>query len=189
VFAGSSAGADRAYAEAARALAAVLVERGIGMVYGGAQVGLMGVTADAVLEAGGEVIGVLPSGLKRREIAHPRLSDLHIVSSMHDRKERMAALAQGFVALPGGLGTLDELVEATTWNQLGIHAKPVGLLDVSNYWQPLRDLVAHAASEGFVSYGSSQMLISAAEPGELIDAMAAWEPPDTRRWHDEEPRL
>jgi uncharacterized protein (TIGR00730 family) len=162
----------------------VLVERDIGMVYGGAQVGLMGETADAVLAGGGEVIGVIPTGLSRREIAHPGLSDLQMVSSMHERKARMADLADGFVALPGGLGTLDELIEATTWNQLGIHAKPVGLLDVAGYWGPLQALVDHAAAHGFVSYGDSEVLLRAPEPAALLDAMALWRPPQRRRWAD-----
>jgi uncharacterized protein (TIGR00730 family) len=144
----------------------------------------MGVAADAVLERGGEVIGVIPTGLQQRELAHRRLTDLQIVSSMHERKARMADLAQGFVALPGGLGTLDELIEATTWNQLGIHAKPVGLLDVNGYWGPLADLVDHAAAQGFVSYGDSEVLQRAPEPAALLDAMALWRPPQRRRWAD-----
>jgi len=184
VFAGSSHGADPAYAEAARGLAAVLVERDIGMVYGGAQSGLMGVTADAVLEGGGEVVGVIPTGLGEREIAHPGLSDLQMVSTMHERKARMAELAGAFVALPGGLGTLDELIEVVTWNQLGIHAKPVGLLDVAGYWEPLAAVVDHAADQGFVSYGDSQVLLRDPEPAALLDAMVAWRPPRQRRWRD-----
>ena len=182
MFAGSSVGTDPAYSEAAQALAAVLVERGIGMVYGGAQAGLMGVTADAVLAGGGEVIGVIPTGLSRREVAHPQLSDLQVVSTMHERKARMAELADGFVALPGGLGTLDELIEVVTWNQLGIHAKPVGLLDAGGYWGPLGALIGHAAEHGFVSYGSARMLLSDPEPATLLDAMAGWRQPETRRW-------
>ncbi len=158
------------------------------MVYGGAQVGLMGVAADAALAAGGEVIGVIPAGLGSREIAHPGLSELHTVATMHERKARMAELAEAFVALPGGLGTLDELMEAVTWNQLGIHAKPVGLLDANGYWGPLRALIEHAAEQGFVSYGSDQMLISASDPDELIEAMAAWTPPGgVSRWTPEVP--
>ena len=184
VFAGSSHGADPAYAEAARALAAELIARDIGMVYGGAQVGLMGVTADAVLDAGGEVIGVIPTGLGDREIAHAGLSDLQMVSTMHERKARMAELADGFVVLPGGLGTLEELMEAVTWNQLGIHAKPVGLLDVGGYWGPLETLIDHVAAEGFVSYGDTAVLLRADQPAALLDAMATWRPPATGRWTD-----
>lgn len=184
VFAGSSHGADPAYAEAARALAALLLERDIGMVYGGAQVGLMGVAADGVLEGGGEVIGVIPTGLGDREIAHPGLSDLQMVSTMHERKARMADLADGFVVLPGGLGTLEELMEAVTWNQLGIHAKPVGLLDVGGYWEPLVALIDHAAAQGFVAYGETDVLLRAPEPAALVDAMALWRPPQHRRWRD-----
>jgi len=152
------------------------------MVYGGAQVGLMGVTADAVLAGGGEVIGVIPTGLGDREIAHPGLSDLQMVSTMHERKARMAELADGFVVLPGGLGTLEELMEAVTWNQLGIHAKPLGLLDVDGYWEPLIALIDHAARQGFVSYGDAEVLLRAPEPGALLDAMARWRPPEVRRW-------
>lgn len=182
VFAGSSAGSDPAYTEAARDLGATLTERGLGIVYGGAKVGLMGTLADVALEAGGEVIGVIPAGLGRREIAHPGLSDLHVVSTMHERKALMAELGDAFVALPGGLGTLDELLEATTWTQLGIHRKPVGLLDVKGYWAPLRALVDHAAEHGFVSYGSREVLLSSADPGELMDALAAWHPAGDGRW-------
>ena len=147
------------------------------MVYGGAQTGLMGVTADGVLDGGGEVIGVIPTGLGDREIAHPGLSDLQMVSTMHERKARMGDLADGFVVLPGGLGTLEELMEVVTWNQLGIHAKPVGLLDAGGYWAPLEALIGHAADQGFVSYGSAQMLLRDPEPAALLDAMADWRPP------------
>ena len=182
VFAGSSHGADPAFAEAARALGAELIARDIGMVYGGTQVGLMGVAADAVLEEGGEVIGVLPTGLGRREIAHPGLSDLQMVSTMHERKARMADLADGFVVLPGGLGTMEELMEAVTWNQLGIHTKPVGLLDAAGYWAPLQALVDHAAEQGFVRYGDAEVLLRESEPAALLDAMALWRPPEQRRW-------
>ncbi len=184
VFAGSSVGNDPVFADAARALAAELLRRDTGMVYGGAQTGLMGVTADAVLEGGGEVIGVIPTGLGDREIAHPGLSDLQMVSTMHERKARMGDLADGFVVLPGGLGTLEELMEVVTWNQLGIHAKPVGLLDAGGYWAPLETLIGHAADQGFVSYGSAQMLLRDPDPASLLDAMADWRPPATRRWVD-----
>lgn len=155
------------------------------MVYGGARVGLMGTLADAALDAGGEAIGVIPAGLSRRELAHPGLSDLHLVSSMHERKAKMAALADAFIALPGGLGTLDELFEATTWTQLGIHEKPVGLLDVNGYWEPLRGLVDHAAANGFVSYGSRDVLLGSTDPDALIDALAAWQPVGESRWSDD----
>lgn len=142
----------------------------------------MGTLADSALEAGGEVIGVIPDGLGRREIAHPGLSDLYLVSTMHERKAKMADLADAFIALPGGLGTLDELFEATTWTQLGIQAKPVGLLDVNDYWEPLRTIVDHAAANGFVSYGSRDVLLSSADPEALIDALMAWRPVGESRW-------
>jgi len=182
VFAGSSLGDDPAFAGAASHLGATLARRRIGVVYGGARVGLMGTLADSALDAGGEAIGVIPAGLGRREIAHPGLSDLHLVSSMHERKAKMAALADAFIALPGGLGTLDELFEATTWTQLGIHEKPVGLLDVNGYWEPLRSLVDHAAANGFVSCGSRDVLLGSTDADTLIDALAAWQPVGESRW-------
>src|SRR6266404_9183331 len=144
VFSGSSFGARPMCADAAATLARELARRGIGLVYGGGSVGLMGVVADAVLEAGGEVIGVIPRALATKEIAHQGLADLRVVPSMHERKALMTELADGFIALPGGFGTFDELFEAITWAQLGLHNKPVGLLDVADYFAPLRALVVHA---------------------------------------------
>ena len=150
VYCGSSRGTDPAYAEAAEALAAELVRRGIGLVYGGGSVGLMGVIADAVLARGGDVIGVIPRFLHRREIMHEGVTDLRVVESMHERKALMADLSDGFVALPGGIGTLEETFEAMTWTQLGIHAKPVGLLDVGGFWAPMQELLARAVADGFL---------------------------------------
>src|SRR5947207_1854347 len=141
VFCGSSTGARRVYADAARTLAATLVRRGLGLVYGGGSIGLMGVLADAVLAAGGEVTGVIPRALATKEIAHRSLPDLRVVETMHERKATMAALADGFVALPGGFGTLEELLEVVTWTQLGLHAKPAGLLNVEGYFEPLAALL------------------------------------------------
>jgi uncharacterized protein (TIGR00730 family) len=150
VFAGSNAGAREGYLLAARELGAELARRGHGMVYGGARRGLMGACADAALAGGGQVIGVLPRALSSREIAHPNLSRLHVVESLHERKAMMSALSDGIVALPGGCGTLDELFEAVTWAQLGLHEKPIGLLDADGYYAPLFALFEHMNTEGFV---------------------------------------
>jgi uncharacterized protein (TIGR00730 family) len=150
VFCGASSGRTPAYAEAARAFGAALAARGLGLVYGGGRVGLMGALADAALAGGGEVIGVIPQDLVDRELAHGGLTELRVVGSLHERKAAMADLADAFVALPGGFGTLDELMEQLTWSQLGLHAKPVGLLDVEGYWRPLIALARHATEEGFV---------------------------------------
>ena len=150
VFCGSSAGADRRFLEAAVALAGTLAGRGLGLVYGGASVGLMGAMADAALACGGHVTGVIPTTLVNREIAHRGLSDLRVVATMHERKALMADLSDAFIALPGGLGTLDESFEVLTWSQLGLHAKPFGLLDVAGYWQPLAAFLDHAVASGFI---------------------------------------
>ena len=185
VFCGSAVGRQAAYAEAARALAAELLRRRIGLVYGGGSVGLMGVLADAVLAGGGEVIGVLPRGLARKELAHDGLTELHLVESMHARKARMASLADGFVALPGGLGTLEELLEMLTWAQLGIHRKPVGLLDTAGYWAGLVALLRHAVREGFVRAEYAGLLLVEPAPGPLLDRLARWRAPTAPRvWLD-----
>jgi uncharacterized protein (TIGR00730 family) len=160
-------------------MATALVGRGIGLVYGGGSVGLMGVLADAVLAGGGEAIGVLPRGLARKEYAHPGLTELHLVGSMHERKALMASLADGFVALPGGLGTLEEILEVFTWAQLGIHRKPVGLVDVDGYWAGLRALLRHAVKEGFVRPEYAALLLVESEPAALLDRFATWRPPVT----------
>ena len=178
VFCGSSRGRRDAYADAARTMARALVDRGLGLVYGGGSVGLMGILADAVLDAGGEAIGVLPRGLARKEYAHERLTTLHLVGSMHERKALMASLADGFAALPGGLGTLEEVFEILTWAQLGIHQKPVGLVDVEDYWAGLRGLLRHAVREGFVRLEYAGLLLIEPTPAALLDRFAAWRPPD-----------
>ncbi|MBI3768253.1 MAG: TIGR00730 family Rossman fold protein [Deltaproteobacteria bacterium] len=176
VFSGSSFGAREAYAEATRALAAALVARGIGLVYGGGSVGLMGVVADAVLAAGGEVIGVIPRALATKEIAHQGLADLRIVPSMRERKALMAELADGFVALPGGFGTFDELFEAITWAQLGLHEKPIAVLDVAGYFAPFLMLLDHATEERFVRPEHRALVISDADPARILDRLAAFRP-------------
>jgi len=177
VFCGSAVGGRPVFAGAARALAAELLRRRIGLVYGGGQVGLMGVLADAVLAGGGEVTGVIPRPLATREIAHGGLTRQHVVETMHERKALMAELSDGFVALPGGLGTFEETLEVLTWSQLGIHQKPLGLLDVDGFWRGLRAFFAHAAREGFVAPRNLELLVDADAPGALLDRMAAWTPP------------
>ena len=185
VFCGSSAGGRPGYADAARRLGAELVARGIGLVYGGGAVGLMGVLADAVLAQDGEAIGIIPEPLVARELAHRGLTELRIVGSMHERKATMAALADGFIALPGGFGTLEETFEILTWAQLGIHAKPVGVLNVEGYWDGLRQLVGQAVAEGFVRPEYAELLMFAETPAALLDRFAAWRPPDIpRAWLD-----
>ncbi len=185
VFAGSSVGGRPAYAEAARRLAGILVGRGLGIVYGGGSVGLMGALADAALAAGGEVIGVIPGPLARRELAHSGLTRMHVVPSMHERKALMASLVDGFVALPGGLGTFEETLEVLTWSQLGIHRKPIGVLNVEGYYDGLRRFLEHAVAEGFVRREYFGLLLFADAPAALLDAIAAWRPPDiARAWLD-----
>jgi hypothetical protein len=177
VFAGSSVGARPDYAGAARELAAELVRRKLGLVYGGGSVGLMGVLADAALAHGGEVIGVIPRGLATRELAHTGLTEMRVVESMHERKALMASLVDGFIALPGGLGTFEETLEVLTWSQLGIHRKPVGVLNVAGYFDGLLRMLAHAVGEGFVRREYLALLLFADTPAALLDAMAAWQPP------------
>ena len=177
VFCGSSAGARPAYAEAARALGAALARRRIGLVYGGGSVGLMGALADAVLAASGEVIGVIPGPLVSRELAHSQVTEMRVVGSMHERKATMASLVDGFIALPGGLGTLEETLEVLTWSQLGIHRKPVGVLNVEGYYDALLQLLSHAVREGFVRRDYFSLLLFADTPAELLDRFAAWQPP------------
>jgi uncharacterized protein (TIGR00730 family) len=184
VFCGSSPGRKPAYLEAARAMGRALARRGIGLVYGGGHVGLMGAVADAALAAGGEVVGVIPRGLQLRELAHEGLTTLHVVGSMHERKARMAELAEGFVALPGGMGTLEELAEILTWAQLGLHARPCGLLDVAGYYDPLVAFLDRAVAEGFVRPDHRRLLVVAQDPDALLDAFAGWQPPSVEKWID-----
>jgi len=170
VYTGSSSGAHPAYAEAATAFGRTLAEQGVGLVYGGARVGCMGIVADAALAAGGEAIGVIPQALVDREIAHTGLTDLHVVGSMHERKLLMSELADGFVALPGGTGTLDELFEVYTWTQLGMQSKPLGLLDVRGYYALLAGFLDHAVAERFITPEHRGMLVVEREPAALLDA-------------------
>lgn len=171
VFCGSAAGIRSSYLDAARSLATTAAERGVRIVYGGASVGLMGALADAALAAGGEVVGVMPRSLVDREIAHQGLTALHVVGSMHERKALMAELADAFVALPGGLGTLEELFEVWTWGMLGLHTKPYGILDVDGYYGPLVEFLDHARDEGFVRPAQRAMLLVDREPARLIERL------------------
>jgi uncharacterized protein (TIGR00730 family) len=170
------------YAAAAAALARALAARGIGIVYGGGNVGLMGVLADAALDAGGEVIGVIPQALVDREVAHQGLADLRIVGSMHERKALMADLSDAFVALPGGFGTLEEFCEVLTWTQLGLHRKPCGLLNVGGYYDALLALFDHAAAEQFLRASHREIVLADGDPAVLIDRLLAYEVPATEKW-------
>jgi hypothetical protein len=151
VFSGASPGVRPEYVEQAAQLGGLLAARGLGVVYGGARVGLMGALADSALAGGGTVIGVIPDGLIEREVAHTGLTELHLVKTMHERKELMADLSDAVIALPGGLGTIDELVELLTWKQIGLHAKPIAVLDAGGYWQPFLQALQHAVAEGFLN--------------------------------------
>lgn len=179
VFCGSSSGIKPAYAEAARATGRLIAQRGLGLVYGGGEVGLMGVLANAALEAGGEVIGVIPEALMRMEVGHPNLTALHVVATMHERKAMMAELSDGFIALPGGIGTLEELFEIWTWGQLGIHPKPLGFLDVAGYYDSLHAFLDHSVGEGFLKARHRAMTAVESDPATLLNRLAAYQPPDT----------
>jgi uncharacterized protein (TIGR00730 family) len=183
VYAGSAPGAQPAYVRAASELAAALVRRGSGVVYGGGSLGLMGALADGMLAAGGEIIGVIPRFLDEREIGHSGLSELHVTENMHDRKMLMAELCDAFLVLPGGIGTLEEVVEMLSWSQLGLHRKPIGLLDTDGFWAPLVDLLDHMTTEQFVGVDHRRLLIADPDPEALLDAMDAWEAPAVgRQW-------
>ena len=182
VYCGSSSGRLDAYATAARALAGALVERGIRLVYGGASVGIMGVVADEVLRRGGQAVGVIPESLMCKELAHAGLTELHVTPSMHARKTLMAELADGFVALPGGIGTFEEIFEVWTWAQLGFHGKPCGLLNVAGYYDGLTAFLDHAASEQFVRADQRRMLVVEADPMALLDRFASYSQPALPKW-------
>jgi len=185
VFCGSNHGVRPAYAEAAEALAGHLVKLGIGIVYGGGNIGLMGVLADTALAAGGEVIGVIPQALFAKEVGHAGIPDLRIVGSMHERKALMAELSDGFIALPGGWGTFDEFCEILTWAQLGLHRKPCGILNVEGYYDPLLKMFDHSVAEGFLKPEYRPMVIAAAEPEELIAKMKSYRAPSLDKWIEE----
>jgi uncharacterized protein (TIGR00730 family) len=182
VFCGSSIGNKAAYAKAAETLGGLLAKRNIGLVYGGGNVGLMGVIADAVVAAGGEVIGVIPHSLAEREIAHGGVTQLHVVDSMHTRKAMMADLADAFIAMPGGVGTFEEFFEAVTWTQLGLHRKPCGLLNVAGFYAPLAAFIDQAVSEGFIKPVHRASIIVDDDAERLLDALAQVKLPDVPKW-------
>lgn len=182
VYCGSSAGRVPEYAELAKSLAHELTSRGIGLVYGGSSVGLMSEVANTVLAAGGEVIGIIPQALVDKEVAHHGLTELKVVGSMHERKAMMAELSDGFIALPGGLGTLEELFEILTWSQLGMHKKPCGLLSVNNYYDHLIAFLDHATEEQFVKKMHRDMLLVDNNPNNLLNAMQDYCPPQIGKW-------
>jgi uncharacterized protein (TIGR00730 family) len=179
VFCGSSPGARPQYLQAAIELGHILADKKIGLVYGGARVGIMGKIAETVLEQGGEVIGVIPKGLVEREVAFTGLADLRVVNSMHERKALMAELADGFIALPGGLGTIEEFVEVVTWAQLGIHPKPCGLLNVERYYDRLLDFLDHTVDEQFVEREHRSMILVDENPERLLQKFETYRPPTT----------
>jgi uncharacterized protein (TIGR00730 family) len=184
VYCGSNSGNDPAYAAAAASLGRALAKRGIRLVYGGGQVGLMGVVADAAIENGGDVLGVITEALVAKEVMHRGLARLQVVGTMHERKAAMADAADAFVMLPGGFGTLDEFFEVVTWTQLGIHAKPCGVLDAAGFFEPLRALVDGAVTAGFVHPAHRDMIVADDDAARLLDRLAAWTPVTVSKWLD-----
>ncbi len=182
VFCGSNRGMRSEYIEAAQSLGKILVERNLSLVYGGGNVGLMGVIADAVLAEGGEVIGVIPQSLVDREVAHQNLTKMHIVNSMHERKALMADLSDGFIAMPGGMGTFDEFCEILTWAQLGIHQKPCGILNVENYFTPLLKMFDHARDEGFLRDTHRDLVMESTTPETLLELFDNYQPKPVVKW-------
>ena len=187
VYCGSSSGVNPLHREAATRLGALLATRGIGVVYGGGNVGLMGVLADAALRAGGEVIGVIPAALMDKELGHGGVTKLHVVTSMHERKQLMADLSDGFISLPGGIGTLEELFETFTWLQLGFHDKPVGLLNVDGFYDHLLTFLRHVAVEGFLRAGHLESLLVDAGCDTLLERMARFRAPVLGKWEAHPP--
>jgi uncharacterized protein (TIGR00730 family) len=189
VYCGSSVGGRPAYKEAAQCLGELMAERGIGLVFGGGCIGLMGVVADAVLARGGEAIGVIPQSLVRREIGHRGVTKLHVVETMHQRKALMADLSDAFIALPGGYGTLEEICETITWSQLGIQQKPCGLLNIENYWDGMLQFLDHAVEEEFVRPENRPLVLVASSPEGMLERLVSWAPPaHIEKWLDETKR-
>ncbi|MGH7807260.1 MAG: TIGR00730 family Rossman fold protein [Thermodesulfobacteriota bacterium] len=184
VFCGSSNGIQRVYSEAARAVGVALARRNIGLVYGGGGIGLMSAVAEAVIKEGGEVIGVIPQALFSKEVAHQGLKDLRVVGSMHERKALMAELSDGFIALPGGYGTLEEFCEVLTWAQLGFHRKPCGILNVEGFYNQLLLFLDHAVSEGFVHELHRSLVLEDQDPERLLDRLMSYKPPLLDKWID-----
>jgi uncharacterized protein (TIGR00730 family) len=188
VFCGSSPGSRPEYRRSAQEMAAELVRRNIGLVYGGSNVGLMGELADAVLRTGGKVEGVIPENLRALEVGHEGLTKLHVVRSMHERKALMADLSDAFVALPGGFGTLEEFCEVVTWTQLGLHAKPCGILNVLGYYSPLLRMFDHAVEERFLKPENRALVLLGDSPAELLEALEEWRPIHAEKWLSRETR-
>ena len=184
VYCGSSSGGKSDYAQVARQLAHAMVSRNIGLVYGGASVGIMGEIANAVLEEGGNVIGVIPKRLFAKEVAHTGITELREVSSMHERKSLMADLSDGFIALPGGFGTIEEILEIITWSQLGMHWKPCGLLNVCRYYDKLIEFLDHAVSEQFIKTSHRSTILIDESPDALLEKFKAYKAPETTKWID-----
>jgi len=182
VYCGSSPGTGDAYVSAAKAFGGLLVQQEIGLVYGGAKMGIMGVLADTVLEGGGNVTGVIPNALHGKEVAHTGLTELHVVDSMHERKSLMAILSDGFVAMPGGYGTLEEIIEVITWGQLGFHDKPCGMLNINGFFDHLLAFLDHSEAEGFLRAQHRSMLLVANTPLELLDQFSSYAPPSVEKW-------
>ena len=182
VYCGSSSGKRIEYIEAARALAYELVKNEMGLVYGGASIGIMGEIADTVLAGGGKVIGVIPQALVDKEVSHSGLTELHVVESMHERKKIMVDISDGFIALPGGLGTIEELFEVLTWSQLGFHKKPCALLNVEGYYDNLSLFLNHAVEEQFIKLVHHEMLLVEKNPEKLLRSMSAYQPPTVDKW-------
>jgi uncharacterized protein (TIGR00730 family) len=188
VYCGSSPGSDPAHVDAAVGLGRAVARRGLRLVYGGGHVGLMGVVADAALEAGAEVHGVITQALLDKEVGHAGVTELHVVDTMHERKARMADLAGGFIMLPGGFGTLDEFFEALTWTQLGVHAKPCGILDVNGYFDPLVRFLDSATQQRFVTQAHRDMVLVDQDPDGLLERLASWTSPTIDKWLDRSER-
>ncbi|MBX3394831.1 MAG: TIGR00730 family Rossman fold protein [Phycisphaerae bacterium] len=184
VFCGSSAGTHPIHAETARSMGQEIARRGIRLVYGGGHVGLMGIVADAALNSGGSVTGVITRSLMECEVGHSSVTELHVVDTMHDRKALMARESDGFVAMPGGLGTLEELFEVWTWGQLGIHQKPCAILNVDGFYDGLLAFLRHSVNEGFLRRQHFDMVLAGSEPAKLLDNMAAYRPPALTKWLD-----
>lgn len=182
VYCGSSPGTGDGYVSAAKVFGSLLVQQEIGLVYGGAKMGIMGVLADTVLEGGGNVTGVIPHALHGKEVAHTGLTELHVVDSMHERKSLMAVLSDGFVAMPGGYGTLEEIIEVVTWGQLGFHDKPCGMLNINGFFDHLLAFLDHSEAEGFLRAQHRSMLLVANTPLELLEQFSNYAPPSVEKW-------
>ncbi len=182
IFCGSYQGTQPMYMTAAHAMGMGLAQRGLGLVYGGGRVGLMSAVADGTLAGGGKAVGVIPQSLVDRELAHPNLSEIHVVTSMHTRKAMMAEISDAFIAMPGGFGTLDELFEIITWAQLGFHHKPIALLNIGGYFDPLLTFIDHMATEGFIKPKDREAVLVKNEVDELLDTLLTYQPPQLEKW-------